>query len=64
MSQPAEVNVPTAQPEVAQPAAEFEAPEVPETQEMYEAPEEPEVTEVAETPEAVDPNRPKRRKKN
>ena len=62
MGQPAEVNVPTAQPEVAQPTAEFEAPEVAETQEMYEAPEVANVTEVAET--AEDPNRPKRRKKS
>ncbi len=61
MGQPAEVNVPEAQPEVAQPAAEFEAPEVVETQELYEA---PEVAQVAETVESVDPNRPKRRKKS
>ena len=54
--------MPTAQPKAAQPA-EFEAPEVAETQEVYEAPEEQEVPEVAETSEAVDPNRPKRRKK-
>ena len=59
MGQPAEVNVPEAQPEVAQPAAEFEAPEIAATQELTAAPE------VAETPETVeDPNRPKRRKKS
>ena len=58
MGQPAEVNVPTAQPEVAQPAAEFEAPEVVETQQLTEAPEQ------SVAPEPVDPNRPLRRKKS
>ena len=48
--------MPAAQPEVAQPTAEFEAPEVAETQELTAAPE------IAETP-AVDPGRPKRYKK-
>ena len=63
MGQPAEVNVSTAQPEVAQPTAEFEAPEVPETQELTAAPEVPEAR-PAEPVVADDPNRPKRRKRN
>ncbi len=62
MGQPAEVNVPEAQPEVAQPAAEFEAPKVAETQALTEAPEEVETAQAVEP--AEDPNRPKRRKKS